>query len=73
MFRRVLASLALVGGMVSVASAQVTLPTIGVEPTDYVTAAGTEIGTALAAVFGLFIVLLVIFGSMRWLKRVRSA
>lgn len=75
MLRRILAAAALAGCMASGAYAQtgVTLPTIGVEPTDYVTAAGTEIGTALGAVFGLFVVVMVIFGAMRWLKRVRSA
>lgn len=76
MFRRVLAAVGLVGCMVSGALAQTTsptLPSIGVDAEAYVTSAGTEIGTVLAAIFGLFVVLMVIFGAMRWLKRVRSA
>ncbi len=74
--RRLFAPLCAGGALVlgaSSAMAEVTLPSIGITSTEYVSAAGTEIGTALAAIFGLFVVVMVIFGTMRWLKRVRSA
>lgn len=83
MLRRLLLSVGLVGSVAASSFGQEipppdpppwgSLPDIGVVPSDYVTAAGTEIGTVLASIFGLFVVLMVVFGSMRWMKRVRSA
>lgn len=49
------------------------LPSVGWKPSFYIGNCGAEIGTWLGVIFALFVVVMVIFGAMRWLKRVRSA
>jgi len=61
-----------VGAAASSVYAQVTLPDLGVDTAGHVTAAGTELGTVIAACFGVFIVLLVVAAAYRWLRRSRS-
>lgn len=57
-----------VGGA-STAMAQVVLPDIGVDVPATVTALGTDLGTMIAAVFGIFAVVLIIRAAYSWIKR----
>lgn len=67
-FLAALAILALPG----LAMAESALPDLGTDPTGFLTEAGTEAGTILMTVFGIFIVLFVVGLAMRWIKKVRS-
>lgn len=52
--------------------AQVTLPDIGVDPAEYVTATGTSVGGAIAACFGLFAAILAVIVALRWIRKAVS-
>lgn len=51
----------------------VTLPDIGMEPAEYVTAGGTKLGAVLAVAFGIFIVIAIVMAAMYFFTRAKTA